>query len=146
MDKAWSYIGILLSALYFVSLGRLILKNRKAKRRIEISDSPIEGTDADRKAAEEKLALSDQELRAELLKTHVLIERLSTLDGFTEEYMDDLVKEFDSSGIRTTYFFQQVVPLGVTTLIKAHGIYEFYADATQAEQASKLLDRRLQST
>ncbi|MES2857169.1 MAG: hypothetical protein V4692_14970 [Bdellovibrionota bacterium] len=119
-------------------------RHKKSNSLENEAEPTIQGTTAEREAAEQALQLSDQQIRAEILKTHVLIERLPTLDGFTQEYLDDLVKEFDDAGISATYFFQAVAPLGVMSMVKPQGVYELYADKSHGEQASKLLDQRLQ--
>lgn len=115
------------------------LKNKRVRQNMAYSqdDSPIEGTLSDLQASEaaQRDAWS-HDLRKQLLEEHVLIDRLNTIDGFTDQYMETLLAFLRESGIQCETYFQETVPPGVgISLIARHGIHELYVRKDQASDA-----------
>lgn len=110
----------------------------------ELQDGELIGTEEDRRRAEEALALTDLQLREKLLETYVFFDRFSTLHGFDDRYMSELVTELRKEGIESAYLFQEASAPGVATLVGRHGLFDFFVEREKSEQASQLIDRARQ--
>jgi len=112
-------------------------KMREKAKALEASASqePTVGTAEDLKAAEALLHKSEQELRADLLRTHTLIDRFSTLHGFNDQNMNLLRQRLESENIGCEILFQETMPSGVMSIGQRHGFYEVFVRHEDVEAA-----------
>lgn len=142
-----------LSQAFFVFLGLAFpfgiviafLRMRSKKRAYAEADdlsSPILGTEAEREKSEQELAEWSHNLRNELAKTHEIVGRLNTINGYSLPYVEDLLQELRKAGIAAEFNFQQTSPLGVgASMIERQGDYEIFVERAKVEEALPIIER-----
>lgn len=133
------YVPTLVIVLFIVALFFLVSKKR-AKKLTLTDNAPIEGTEAERLAAEEKLRAMPLDIREELVNTHELYDRFSTRQGFSREYFEDVSRQLNEAGISNEVIFQPAAPLGsMGTVIDQAGFFELFIEKGKRAQAQSLL-------
>lgn len=121
------------------------IKRRNSKRRYAAEDdnsAPIEGTEQDRLASESQQSVWSENLRVRLAKTHEIVGRLNTIDGYTETYVEDLLNTIRHEGISAEFYFQETSPIGVgASMIERHGDYEIFVERDRAEEAISIIQK-----
>jgi ABC-type uncharacterized transport system permease subunit len=144
MEIITTWISIILSASIVGLITAIWFKRKRAMRNLtpRLDDGPIIGTAADLERAEKARALIPDQ-RVELLKTHVLLHRFSTLQGYTETFMASLVKSLSDSGIASDTFFQETLAPGVGDALLRQGVFELYVDREQLDEAATIIRAKL---
>ncbi len=138
-------IAIVLMLALFFGPFLVYLRRQRARKELAVADSasaPIEGTDADRERAEQSLREWSTDLRKELAKTHEIVGRLNTIDGYSVDYVEDLLNEIRAAGISADYNFQPTSPMGVgASLITRQGDFEIFVEQTKVEEALPIIEK-----
>ena len=140
-----TFFSLLLSAA--IPLLIVILWFKKRRQRYDYFEAKAQteevvGSRDELLAAEKRLKDNPETLRETLLRDHDLVDRLTTFQGYSREYMTELVNWLRERGIQSDYYFQPSLPLGVAHLAAEDGTFELFVRRDQVEEAMKLLKER----
>jgi hypothetical protein len=144
MENIMTWAPGVLSASVIGLIMAIWFKRKRAMRNLtnRLDDGPLIGTVEDREKAEKaRAAIPDQ--RIELLKTHVLLHRFSTLQGFTDSFMSDVMRKLADAGVPSDTVFQETIGPGVADALLRQGVFELYVEREQLDLAADLVRAKL---
>lgn len=133
-------ISLIIPALFIA----LVVRRKIQKKRFyaQTDDgAPIEGTLEELNAVDPKASPWTSDERAKLNDTKELVARFNTGDGYSQYYVDDLLKELRSHGIECETLFQETLPMGVAmAIVDRIGTFEIFVDRARAGEALQRIE------
>lgn len=85
-------------------------------------------------------AVSSLNLRQELSKNYELLDSYSTMQGYSEDYLNQLVQLLEQNQIHASFIFTESVPPGTTTFLGRSGTFELYVQKDKSDEALDIIE------
>ncbi len=135
-----NYIYALISGLIWVYVFvRLIKKRRHSKNKWPLETERIIEDPQQLLKAEQDVKNLD--LRQELSKNYEFLDSYSTTQGYSENYMNQLVQLLEQHQISSNFIFSESVPPGSITFLERAGTFELYVQKDKIEESMALVEK-----
>lgn len=139
--NTYDFVMVLTSmAMWGYLLIHLFKRRQRSKNH---SPLPLSQTIEDpallRRAEQEANTLN---LREELSKNYEYVDSYSTMQGYSEDYMNQLVNLLEQNQINASFIFVDAAPAGVATFIGRNvGTFELYVQKDKSTEAFDIIER-----
>lgn len=130
-------LGVLGSALLVVFLLRGHWKRYRSPK-VYSDEEVIEDPDLLSKAEQE---VKNLDWKTEVHSKYDLLDSYSTVQGYSEDYMNQIVNVLEQNQIQAVFMFVDAGPVGMISITQRDGMFELYIQKNKAAEAMEIIKK-----
>lgn len=135
-----NYIYALISGLIWIYLFvRLIKKRRHSRNKWPLEAERI--VEDPQRLLQAEHDAKHLDLRQELSKNYEFLDSYSTTQGYSEDYINQLVNLLEQHQINSNFIFIESMPAGSITFLERSGTFELYVQKDKIEKSMALVEK-----